>query len=217
MTILIVVDNTDRWPLEMPGVTLASADAYLTDRSFSELRGAVVFNLCRSYSYQRSGYYVSLLAEARGHRPKPSVRAIQDLRSRTIVRIVSEDISELIHQALAPIRSAEFELSIYFGQPLAKRYRRLASALFDQFQAPLLRARFVHSSGEWELQYVGPIPASEIPESHRSFVVQAAQTYFAGRRSRSSTARPARSRPPRGARSGRSSAPRRSLASRPRW
>ncbi len=182
MTILIVVDNPDRWPLEMPGVRLVSARSYLTDPSFSELRGAVVFNLCRSYSYQRSGYYVSLLAEARGHRPKPSVRAIQDLRSRTMVRIVSEDISELIHRALAPIRSSEFELSIYFGQPLAKRYRSLASALFDQFQAPLLRARFVHAGEEWELQSVGPIPTSEIPESHRPFVVDAAQTYFAGRR-----------------------------------
>ncbi len=182
MSILIVVDSPDRWPLVIPGVQEVSARAYLTDPSFSELRGAVVFNMCRSYSYQRSGYYVSLLAEARGHRPKPSVNAIQDLRSRTILRIASDDLSELIDWSLAPIRSSEFELSIYFGQALAKRYKRLASAIFDQFQAPLLRARFTRDDNEWTMRHLGPIPTSEIPESHRDFVVAAAQEHFAHRR-----------------------------------
>ncbi len=46
-----------------------------------------LFNLCRSYRYQSSGYYVSLLAEARGHKPQPNVTAIQDLKSQTVVRL----------------------------------------------------------------------------------------------------------------------------------
>ena len=47
-----------------------------------------VFNLCRTYRYQTLGYYVSLLAAARGHRPLPTVATLQDLRSHTVVRIV---------------------------------------------------------------------------------------------------------------------------------
>ena len=82
MSALLVVDNPKRWPLTIPGVEVISSGAYLTERRYSDMRAAKVFNLCRSYRYQTGGYYVSLLAEARGHRPMPSISTLQDLRSR---------------------------------------------------------------------------------------------------------------------------------------
>ena len=183
MSILIVVNNPERWPLHVPGVSLTSARTYLTDPSFSERRGLKVFNLCRSYSYQSLGYYVSLLAEARGHRPQPSVETIQDMKTQAVVRIVSDDVAELVRRCLAPVRSDEYVLSIYFGRSLAQRNQSLALALFNQFQAPLLRARFRRDPEQgWELAGIRPIPNNEIPESHRSFVVWAAEEYFKGRR-----------------------------------
>ena len=60
------------------------------------MRGAKVFNLCRSYRYQSLGYYVSLLAAARGHRPLPGVTAMQDLKSHHIIRHVSDELDRLI-------------------------------------------------------------------------------------------------------------------------
>jgi len=65
MSILIVVDEPRQWPLQIAGVTLVSARAYLTDPAYNESHSGKVFNLCRSYRYQSLGYYVSLLAEAR--------------------------------------------------------------------------------------------------------------------------------------------------------
>ena len=183
MPVLLVVDNPDRWPIHIKGVQLVSARAYLSDPNWAETRGVLVFNLCRSYGYQSLGYYVSLLAEARGHRPRPSIQNILDLRSRTIVRIVSDDLFDLIQKSLSAIRLDEFTLSIYFGRPLAKRYDRLARSLFNQFQAPLLRARFVRRKKEWHLASLGPIPAREVPPSHHEFVVHAAEQYFTGPRS----------------------------------
>jgi glutathione synthase/RimK-type ligase-like ATP-grasp enzyme len=182
MAILIVVNNPDRWPLEIRGVGLVAARAYLTDPAYSDLRGVTVFNLCRSYAYQSLGYYVSLLAEARGHRPKPNIATIQDMKLQAVTRILSEDLNELAQRCLAPLQAKEFELSIYFGRPLAKRYRSLALQLFNQFQAPLLRARFTRREEGWELQSIGPIPANEIPDSHHDFVVEAATEYFTNRR-----------------------------------
>jgi glutathione synthase/RimK-type ligase-like ATP-grasp enzyme len=182
MSILIVVNNPDRWPLSIPGVALVSSRVYLSDPSFSELRGVRVFNLCRSYGYQSLGYYVSLLAEARGHKPQPSVETIQGMKSQATLRIFSDEISELITRALAPVRSHEYVLSIYFGRSLARRYKRLALALFNQYQAPLLRARFKIEDGTWNLVGIRPIPANEIPESHHELVVEAAEDYFKGRR-----------------------------------
>ena len=80
MPILIVVSNPRDWPLEIPGVEIISGRAYRTDPAYSNMRGAKVFNLCRSYRYQSIGYYVSLLAEARGHKPLPNVTTIANNR-----------------------------------------------------------------------------------------------------------------------------------------
>lgn len=189
MTTLLVVDNPAQWPLSIPGAELVSAREYLTDRRFVGQRRAKVFNLCRSYGYQTAGYYVSLLAAARGHKPLPSVTTLQDLRHASVVRIASENLEELIQRTLAPIKSERFVLSIYFGRNLASRHDRLAQALFNHFPVPLLRAEFVRLD-HWRLHSLRPISSSEIPESHREFVIEQAHRFFA----RPRLARPARAR-----------------------
>ena len=111
-------------------------------REFAEEKRAAVFNLCRDLSYQSLGYYVSLLAAARGHRPLPSIGTLQDLGAGPAVRAFADDIDPLIQSQLAHLKSPRFELSIYFGRNLARRYDGLAAALHDQFPVPLLRASF---------------------------------------------------------------------------
>lgn len=180
---LFVVENTARWPFQLPGAQVVSARSYLSDPKFLELRKATVYNMCRYYGYQRLGYYVSLLAAARGHRPMPSVDTLQALRLAPLVRTVSEDLDELIQRSLAPLKSSRFELSIYFGYNVAKRYDRLSRALFNQFPAPFLRAHFVKKDS-WDLQSIRPISAAEIPDSHIGFVVEKATEHFARPRRR---------------------------------
>lgn len=182
---LIVVNDPRDWPLAIEGVEIVPARDYLTDSRFADLRGAKVFNLCRSYRYQSVGYYVSLLAEARGHKPVPSVTTVQDLKTPAVIRIASEDLDEDIQRSLGPIRSREFVLSIYFGHNVAKRHERLSRHLFRFFSAPFLRAVFVCNEKDrhWHLQNINPISASDIPEEHRPFVVEVAREYFDRKRS----------------------------------
>ena len=177
MPILIVVDNPALWPLEVPSVQIVSARAYLTDPVYSEMRATKVFNMCRSYRYQANGYYVSLLAEARGHKPTPGILTAQDIKSQSIIRHVSEELDELIQKSLARIESDTFVLSVYFGRNLAQRYDRLSLHLFNMLPVPLLRAHF-HRGTKWNLQHIRPIAASEIPESHRPFVIESALRHF---------------------------------------
>ena len=92
MSVLIVVNDPKKWPFDIPGVDVVDARSYLTKPEFSERRNVKVFNLCRSYAYQSTGYYVSLLAQARGHKPLPSISSLQDMKSQAIVRLVSEPI-----------------------------------------------------------------------------------------------------------------------------
>ena len=175
---IVVVDAPGRWLPDLPNAEVVGARNYLLEPRYSEIRHVTVFNLCRTYGYQTEGYYVSLLAAARGHRPLPSVATLQDLRLSPLVRIVSEDLQDLIRKSLSPLHSDKFEISIYFGSNLAERYGRLARALFNQFPAPLLRATF-ERDGRWELVGIRAIATSEIPESHRDFVARQARRYFA--------------------------------------
>jgi glutathione synthase/RimK-type ligase-like ATP-grasp enzyme len=179
VNILLIVDRPEAWPLELPGVEVLSARRYLTDPSCSQMRRAKVFNLCRSYRYQSAGYYVSLLAQARGHRPLPDVVTIQDLRNRSLLRTLSDDLDDEIQRSLAPLVTDDFSLSVYFGRNLAQRHSRLARQLFNAFPAPLLRAQFRRREGRWEMQGLRLLAVRDVPDSHREFLVAAAGEYFA--------------------------------------
>lgn len=175
---LIVLENTQRWKFDIPGVEVVSAREYLVDPRFSDQRGAKVFNFCRAYAYQSVGYYVSLLAAARGHKPLPSVTTIQDMRSSTLLRIISDDLDELIQKSLSPLVSQQFELSIYFGRNLAKRYDRLSQILFNLFPTPMLRAEFMRHDDGWRLERIKPIATNDVPEAHEQFVIEQAARHF---------------------------------------
>lgn len=174
---LLVVDSPKRWPLQIPGTDIVSSYQYLSDPAFAAGPGRKVFNLCRSFAYQAAGYYVSLLAEARGHRPLPSVEAMQDFKLSPLVRLVSQDLDDLIQSSLKRIKSSEFELSVYFGHNMAAGHDRLALSIFNAFPAPLLRARFEHD-GTWQLVSVKAIGLGEVPETHRPFVIEQAERYL---------------------------------------
>ncbi|MCB9915251.1 MAG: RimK family protein [Planctomycetes bacterium] len=178
MSTLLVVNNPARWRLELPGVEVVAAKTYLTDRAFSRLRGTKVYNLCRHYTYQSLGYYVSLLAEARGHRPMPDVNTVMNLRGLSMPRTESQELDEELQRALHPLKSDAFKLSVYFGRNMAARYKRLALRLFNAFPAPFLRAEFVRRGDRWNMTQVRLISYSEIPESHRDFAQQSAAEYL---------------------------------------
>lgn len=211
MAVLIVVNNPSNWPLQTPGVEVVSARSYISEVKYSKLRAAKIFNLCRSYRYQSFGYYVSLLAEARGHRPLPSITTIQDLKSLSMMRLADEELEDLIQDSLSRLTTDSFTLSIYFGRNMAKRYDRLALKLFNMFPAPLLRAQFARGHGrmiegrkdaagnakpqrslDWELTSIQPVSTADIQPEHFEFVVQCAAEYFAGKRRLGQRPTPAR-------------------------
>lgn len=191
MNILIVVDEPADWPLNIPDVRIVAAQAYLADplyatggsraRPRGASRSIKIFNLCKSYQYQSSGYYVSLLAEARGHKPLPKVGTMEDLQSQNLVRYLTEDLSPLIQRLLAPEDMNDFILGIYFGQSIDRRYDSLSQQLFDRLQAPLLSAHFERHDDQWILRSVCAMTVSDIAPEHRGFAVGAAVAYFTGR------------------------------------
>ena len=90
------------------------------------MRNVRVFNLCKDYSYQSKGYYVSLLAEARGHKVIPNVKSIRDFKAPAVVKNITDEIDDLIQRSLKKLTSTEFTLSIYFGQNVSPHYLELS-------------------------------------------------------------------------------------------
>ena len=174
---IIVVNNPKNWKFHIPEAEIVSAKDYLTNPDFTTQKSVRVFNLCRDYSYQSKGYYVSLLAEARGHKVIPNVKNIRDFKAPAVVKIISDDIDELIQKSLHKLTGTEFVLSIYFGQNVSAQYLELSQELYRIFQAPLLRAKFVFKQ-KWFIQSIRPISVDEIPETHKEMVDQFAIEYF---------------------------------------
>lgn len=191
MPTLIVSESTEDWDFDLPNVEIVDAWQYLTEGEFAGRRNVKLYNLCRSMKYQSTGYYVSLLAEARGHKPVPGVIALQDLKSPAMVRYVGDELDELVQKSLGPLQSDQFELSVYFGQNIAKRYDRLARQLFNMVQIPLLRFRFVRNKA-WQIRSVKALGTSDIPATHREFLAECARKHFA--KSSSSRPKPKRQR-----------------------
>jgi len=182
---IVVVNKPKDWNLHIPDVEVVSAKSYLSDSRYSEIRNARVYNLCQSYRYQGLGYYVSLLAEARGHRTIPNITTIQDLKSQSIIRIMSDELDKLIQRSFARLKSTHFQLNIYFGKNPTKQYENISKQLYNLFQSPLLRAHFVFEDDKWILQNIFPLPINQIPEHHKPYVLDFARAYFAKKRIRS--------------------------------
>ncbi len=177
---LIVVSDPKEWPYHTDGVEVVAARKYLTHPSYSTLDRVRVVNLCRSLGYQKIGYYVSLLADARGHKPLPSIETIQNMKSQAVAPILGSEVQDLIDESLAKVQASEFVLSVYFGRNMAQRHERLAAALFRMFPCPYMQASFSRNekTGRWRLDMLKALAIDDIPESHVEFTREATHDYL---------------------------------------
>lgn len=178
---LIVVQDPKAFKLGAPGVEVVSSKDYLTDPRFAQLKNTRIFNLATSFAYQSRGYYVSLLAEARGQKSIPSAKTLLDLKNPRIVKVLSRDLDEVIQQSLHHKEKHNFTLSVYFGRNVNPRYDKLAHELYKVYEAPLMRARFVKGE-KWELRSVKPVAYKDIEDEHIPLIKRFAAEYFGKKR-----------------------------------
>src|SRR5438270_7264722 len=138
MKTVIVADQKQNW-FEIPDATVVTARRYLSEPESGNQGSVRVINLCRTGRYQGRGYYVSLVAEARGERPLPEVKTVEDLKSEAYVRSLSAQLEPLVHETLHHDESDRFELDVYLGKDPAQRHQALAEQLFVSVSAPLYR------------------------------------------------------------------------------
>src|SRR4051812_32565036 len=176
MKTVIVTDQNQNW-FEVPDATVLTARRYLSEPESGHQGTVRVVNLCRTGRYQGRGYYVSLVAEARGQRPVPDVKTIEDLRSEAYVRSLQAEIQPLVHETLHHDESARFQLDVYVGKHPS--HQALAEQLFARVRAPLLRVLFARTEGSWRLDTVQAMGLADIPLQDRAFVLEAVKSFMA--------------------------------------
>jgi len=178
MRAVFVTDHGQEW-FEIPDATVLTARGYLADPDSGAGDRVRVLNLCRTGRYQGRGYYVSLLAEARGQRPLPDVKTVEDLKSEDRVRTLAAQLDALVQETLHHDESDRFELDVYLGRDPAQRHQALAEQLFASVRAPLLRALFRRADGRWRLDAVQAIGIPDVPSQHRACLLDAAKAFVA--------------------------------------
>lgn len=178
---LIVVEKPKFWNLRLEDVEVITPAQYITNEAYLSGKNLKILNLCKSYQYQSEGYYVSLLAEARGHKVLPEVSTIQDLRFPSILRDDSLDFDALIQNSFKNEPYDRVEFNVYFGQTQSEQLNKLALQLFQLVQAPLVRASFSKKT-KWVLQSIRPVSLSEMPETDQPLLVTALEKYLLRKR-----------------------------------
>jgi glutathione synthase/RimK-type ligase-like ATP-grasp enzyme len=178
---LIIVEKPETWNFQIEDVEVVSADDYISAELYQAMKNLKVLNLCKSYQYQSEGYYVSLLAEARGHKVLPEVSTIQDFRFPSILREDSLDFDTLIQNTFKSEPYERVEFNVYFGITQSEDLNKLAQQLFQMVQAPSLRAVFSRKT-KWVLQSIRPINLNEVPEADRPLLISSLDKYLLRKR-----------------------------------
>lgn len=178
---LIVVDKPKHWNLRLDDVEVITPAQYITQEAYQSGKNLKILNLCRSYQYQSEGYYVSLLAEARGHKVLPEVSTIQDFRYPSILRDDSLEFDALIQATFKHEPYDKVEFNVYFGQTQSDHLNKLALQLFQLVQAPLVRASFSKKT-KWVLQGIRPVSLNEMPDTDQPLLESALEKYLLRKR-----------------------------------
>ena len=174
---LIVVDKPELWNFQLEDVEVISPEKYITGEWYQTTRNLKVINLCKSYQYQTEGYYVSMLAEARGHKVLPEASTLQDLRFPSIIRDDAFDFDAVIQNTFKNEPYDRVEFNIYFGHTKSESLDKLALQLFQLVQAPSLRATFSKKT-KWVLTSLRPVNLEDVPDTDHPLLAKALENYL---------------------------------------
>src|SRR5690554_2238520 len=165
---LVILDNLADWQPYHPSQAIVSATDYISEGG-SKHRGPII-NLCDDLSYLSSGYYVSLLAEARGQRSLPPISAINDLANLSQYQLYLKDLTKQLNKFVATqagTPATQVNLLICFGRCQEKELEQLARQIFETYPCPILEVEFKHE-GRWFISALRNRPLSDLNDTEQN-------------------------------------------------
>ncbi len=162
--VIVVEKAADfRWP--DPDGRVVTADAFLAEGGGLRRRPGRVINLCRDFDYLDTGYYCSLVAEARGDRVTPDVDTLLDLQQKRLHagRMAQLDRT-LAEIAGLPAAIRSFTVAVFFGRAADQAFATLAERSFELFRCPLLEIEVERrdSDDAWIVAALRPMDPRDI-------------------------------------------------------
>jgi glutathione synthase/RimK-type ligase-like ATP-grasp enzyme len=180
-THLVLIEEPRDWKKNYPDVMRMTAQEYLNSDASSKKKNLRIINLCRDYSYLSTGYYCSLLAEARKHKILPSVRTLTDLSSKKIYSLNAADLDQDLQKPLAKINPdpvvKTVEIDIFFGQTASEALQDIARQLYELFRTPLMRVTFERDR-LWEIAAIRRLHMHRLTPTQEEFFIAALNQYM---------------------------------------
>ncbi|MBP2290617.1 RimK family protein [Azospirillum rugosum] len=170
---LLIVDRRADLKWAKDTLQVVSARDYIAKPETVKIpRGARILNLSRSHRYLGTGYYCSLLAEARGERVIPSVKTILDLSQKDFYRAQLGEVNEALRRTIKRLSDppgASFNLTVFFGQADDARFQDIARSIFDLFRCPLLKVQ-VRLKETWTVHTLEALSLADLrPDQEAQF------------------------------------------------
>lgn len=166
----IVVDSPDDWAPYHPSENLLSASEYLELAKQTGVKTRVI-NLCQeSWRYLSQGYYVSLLAEARGHSTIPTVMTLTSLSEAKPAELALKALDDRVARQMNRIPHTDetvITVEFFFGRANRPGFESVGRLIFELLSFPLLRAEFRHD-GKWKLKKLAPLSLHELDDDSQS-------------------------------------------------
>ncbi len=167
----VVVESLKDWQPYYPSQDVIAFDNYVENIHEAEKKRVRIINLCRDYRYLTTGYYCSLLAEARGHHVFPSVATITDLGRKSLSALAMDEAHKFTDD-IPPGNNGETVIfRCWFGHALDEQFSKLSQVLFEKFPCPLLEVTLIFKQ-HWQVKQVKPV-------SLRALTDEAEQEAFA--------------------------------------
>ncbi|PXX99819.1 RimK family protein [Halomonas sp. LBP4] len=176
----IVVDRLDDWQPYYPSEDLIGAEDFLAqDHRHRDAddrdRTTHVINLSSDLDYLGSGYYVSLLAQARGQRVLPTVETLNELSRKALIDLRLDTLAPLLGDLArqGSLAGDNLTLRVLFGECREPALARLARKLFERLPCPLLEARLVRRHDLWRLARLRPIRLRDLAAEEQDLFAKA--------------------------------------------
>ncbi len=117
-----------------------------------------IINLCSDFDYLKTGYYCSLLAEARGQRCVPAASDIIQLHWKRMYHSSLLELSEVLNEHYPATENSPLKEThlVCFGRMMHKDMEPFGRRLFDRFRFPVMAVSLVRQRKGWHIESIEP-------------------------------------------------------------
>ena len=174
----VVVDKLSDWSPYFPSQDVITLDDYLSKVPEQSTKKVRVINLCRDYHYLKSGYYCSLLAEARGHKVIPSLQSMNDLSRQSLSSLQFAAAEHLLLNLPAADEGQHISLKVMFGRVADKVFAKLAAKIFELLPCPVLEVSLLVKHNRWQLKKIKPLALKKLQiEAEQELFAQSLEAF----------------------------------------